>query len=47
LIKAGADLHAVNSEGKTAAQLAHDKGNTLVEQILIRAAQQEHQQDQQ
>jgi uncharacterized protein len=40
LIKAGADMHAVNSAGKTAAQLAHDAGNTLLEQLLIRAAQQ-------
>jgi ankyrin repeat protein len=41
LIKAGADLHAVNNEGKTAAQLAHDKGHTLIEQLLNRAAQQQ------
>jgi ankyrin repeat protein len=41
LIKAGADLHAVNSEGKTAAQLAHDRGHVLIEQLLIRAAQQQ------
>jgi ankyrin repeat protein len=41
LIKAGADLHAVNSSGKTAAQLAHDEGYTLIEQILNRAAQQQ------
>jgi uncharacterized protein len=39
LIKAGADLHAVNHEGKTAAQIAHDRGSTLIEQLLIRAAQ--------
>jgi ankyrin repeat protein len=38
LIKAGADLSAVNVYGKTAAQVAHDKGNTLVESLLIRAA---------
>jgi uncharacterized protein len=42
LIKAGADLDEVNNEGKTAAQLAHDKGNILIEQLLNRAAQQEH-----
>jgi ankyrin repeat protein len=42
LIKAGADLHAVNSKGKTAVQLAHDKGHTLIEQLLNRAAQQGH-----
>jgi uncharacterized protein len=41
LIKAGVDLHAVDSEGKTAAQLAHDVGNTLIEQLLNRAAQQQ------
>jgi ankyrin repeat protein len=40
LIKAGADLHAVNNRGETAAQIAHDKGNTLIEQLLNRAAQQ-------
>jgi ankyrin repeat protein len=40
LIKAGADMHAVNDEGKTAAEVAHDSGNTLLEQLLIRAAQQ-------
>jgi ankyrin repeat protein len=38
LIKAGADLHAVNNESKTAAQLAHDRGHTLVKLLLIRAA---------
>jgi ankyrin repeat protein len=41
LIKAGADLHAVNNDGKTAAQIAHDIDNTLIEQILNRAAQQQ------
>eukprot|EP00953_Heterococcus_sp_UTEX-ZZ885_P017438 9761-Heterococcus_DN1.PRE.1 len=40
LIKAGADMHAVNDEGKTAAEVAHDSGNTLLKQLLIRAAQQ-------
>jgi ankyrin repeat protein len=40
LIKAGVDLHAVNSSGKTAAEVAHDAGNTLIEQLLNRAAQQ-------
>eukprot|EP00953_Heterococcus_sp_UTEX-ZZ885_P019286 10775-Heterococcus_DN1.PRE.1 len=40
LIKAGADLHAVNNQGKTAAQVAHDSGNVLAEQLLVRAAQQ-------
>jgi ankyrin repeat protein len=40
LIKAGADLHAMNRIGKTAAEVAHDSGNTLIEQLLIRAAQQ-------
>jgi uncharacterized protein len=39
LIKAGADLHAVS---KTAAQLAHERGYTLIEQLLNRAAQQGH-----
>jgi ankyrin repeat protein len=38
LIKAGAHLSAVNVYGKTAAQVAHDKGNTLIESLLIRAA---------
>jgi ankyrin repeat protein len=41
LIKAGADLHAVNNEGKTAAQLAHERGCTLIAQLLNRAAQQQ------
>jgi uncharacterized protein len=40
LLPAGADLHAVNSDGKTAAEVAHDCGHTLLEQLLIRAAQQ-------
>jgi uncharacterized protein len=39
-IKAGVDLEAVNSKGKTAAQVAHDRGCTLTEQLLLRAAQQ-------
>jgi ankyrin repeat protein len=39
LIKAGVDLHAVNNRGQTAAQLAHDRGYTLIEQLLNRAAQ--------
>jgi uncharacterized protein len=39
-IKAGADLHAVNSSGQTAAQVAHAAGFTLIEQLLNRAAQQ-------
>jgi uncharacterized protein len=30
LIKAGAELHAVNNEGETAAQIAHDRGYTLI-----------------
>eukprot|EP00953_Heterococcus_sp_UTEX-ZZ885_P039198 20105-Heterococcus_DN1.PRE.2 len=40
LIKAGADIHAVNSAGQTAAEVAHYSGNTLLEQLLNRAAQQ-------
>jgi uncharacterized protein len=40
-IKAGVDLSAVNSRGKTAAQVAHDRGCTLTEQLLLRAAQQQ------
>jgi uncharacterized protein len=40
LITTGVDLHAVNRRGKTAAQVAHDTGNTLIEQLLNRAAQQ-------
>jgi ankyrin repeat protein len=40
LIKAGADMHALNSSGKTAAETARDSNNTLIEQLLIRAAQQ-------
>jgi ankyrin repeat protein len=40
LIKAGADIDAVNADGKTAAQVANDEGCTLIEQLLIRAAQQ-------
>jgi ankyrin repeat protein len=42
LIKAGVDLRAVNWQGKTAAQLAHDNGHTLHAQLLTRAAQQGH-----
>jgi ankyrin repeat domain-containing protein 50 len=42
LIKAGVNLHAVNHKGKTAAQLAHDAGHKLIEQVLNRAAQQGH-----
>jgi ankyrin repeat protein len=38
LIKAGASLHAVNSEGKTAAAVAHDKVNPLAESLILRAA---------
>jgi ankyrin len=38
LIKAGVNLHAVNSEGKTAAQVATDCGNTLTASLLTRAA---------
>jgi uncharacterized protein len=40
LIKAGADMDAVNNRGKTAAAVAHGASNTLIEQLLIRAAQQ-------
>jgi ankyrin repeat protein len=39
LIRAGGDLNAVNNAGKTAAQVAHDCGHKLAEQLLIRAAQ--------
>jgi ankyrin repeat and SOCS box protein 5 len=42
LIKAGVDIHAVNNKRKTAAQVAHELGNTLIEQLLNRAAQQGH-----
>jgi uncharacterized protein len=42
LIKAGIDIRALNETGQTAAQVAHDKGNTLIEQLLNRAAQQGH-----
>jgi uncharacterized protein len=38
LIKAGVNLRAVNREGKTAAAVAHDKGNTLAAALLNRAA---------
>jgi uncharacterized protein len=38
LIKAGVDLHAENSDGKTATQLAADSGNTLAAALLMRAA---------
>jgi ankyrin repeat protein len=41
LINAGADLHAVNNEGHIAAQIAHDEGYMLLEQLLNRAAQQQ------
>jgi ankyrin repeat protein len=42
LIKAGADLHAKNAAGVTAADVAKAKRHTLIEQLLNRAAQQEH-----
>jgi uncharacterized protein len=38
LIKAGADLSAVNRDNRTAADVAHSKGNTLGESLLVRAA---------
>jgi ankyrin repeat protein len=38
LIKAGVDLSAVNADGKTAAQVAADSGNTLAAALLTRAA---------
>jgi uncharacterized protein len=38
LIKAGADLHAVNNAGKTAAQVAEAKGHQLAVALLSRAA---------
>jgi ankyrin repeat protein len=38
LIKAGVNLHAVNNEGRTAAQVAADCGNTLLAALLTRAA---------
>eukprot|EP00953_Heterococcus_sp_UTEX-ZZ885_P019949 11143-Heterococcus_DN1.PRE.2 len=38
LIKAGLSLQAVNSEGKTAAQVATDSGNALTAALLVRAA---------
>jgi uncharacterized protein len=40
LIKAGADMHAVNNDGQTAADVARVHGNTLIERLLNRAAQQ-------
>jgi phage/plasmid primase-like uncharacterized protein len=39
LIIAGADLRAVNNEGKTAADLAFDNGYSSVESLMLRAAQ--------
>jgi hypothetical protein len=38
LIKAVADLHAVNHRGKTDAEEAAARGFKLVEQLLVRAA---------
>jgi ankyrin repeat protein len=38
LIKAGADMHAVNDDGQTASEVAHEYGNELAELLLIRAA---------
>jgi ankyrin repeat protein len=38
LIKAGVDISAVDSEGETAAELAHAAGHTLAESLLNRAA---------
>jgi ankyrin repeat protein len=40
LIKAGVDIYAMNNAGQTAAKPAHANGNTLLEQLLNRAAQQ-------
>jgi ankyrin repeat protein len=40
-VKAGVDLNAVNLAGKTAADIAHDRGYTVIEQILNRAVQQQ------
>jgi ankyrin repeat protein len=39
MLQAGADIGAVTNDGKTAAQIAHAKGNTLMEALLNRAAQ--------
>jgi ankyrin repeat protein len=39
LIKAGADLHAVINEGKTAGGVAHGNGNELIASLLNRAVQ--------
>jgi uncharacterized protein len=44
LIKAGTAIGATIHAGKTAAQVAHDKGNVLIEQLLNRAAAQQQQQ---
>jgi ankyrin repeat protein len=38
LIKAGVNLHALNKKSKTAAQVARQYGNKLIEQLLNRAA---------
>jgi palmitoyltransferase ZDHHC13/17 len=46
LIKAGTAISATNHAGKTAAQVAHVKGNVLIEQLLNRAAAQQQQQQQ-
>jgi uncharacterized protein len=43
LIKACVDLHAVNNDGKTAADIAQDNGYMLIEQLLNRAAAQQQQ----
>jgi ankyrin repeat protein len=43
LIKACVDLQAVNNGGKTAADIAHDNGYMLIEQLLNRAAAQQQQ----
>jgi ankyrin repeat protein len=38
LIKTGADITAVNSDGMIAAEVAHEHGNLLAEALLKRAA---------
>jgi ankyrin repeat protein len=43
LIKAGAAISATNLASKTAAQVAHDRGDTLLEKLLVRAAAQQKQ----
>jgi hypothetical protein len=42
LLKAGADVHALNSAGKTCAQVAADSGHAMTQALLARALRARH-----